>query len=66
MPTPHVTGASGNRYPTPDIPTIDKHLTVLAAQLRPTHPIAPARRRTIQADIDRLLEARVLLQLLGA
>jgi len=62
VPALHIVGADGHRYPTPDIPTIDTHLTSLAAQLRPNQPIAPVRRRNIQATVDRLLEARSLLQ----
>lgn len=61
MPSPHIIGADGTRYPTPDIPTVDKHLTVLTAQLRAGQGTA-AKRTCLRYDVDRLLEARQLLR----
>lgn len=60
---PHIVGPSGTRYRTDTVQAIDLHLTDLAAKLRPTHEIAQARRRTLQGDVDQLLEERCRLML---
>ena len=59
----HVTSVSGYLYPCPTIDTLDTHLTYLRMVARDS--VSVEQRTECNLDIDRLLDRRLYLMLVG-
>jgi hypothetical protein len=58
-----VDGLNGSIYACPDIATLDAHLEALCTRLRHAAPQFPSLAEAFRAEIDRLLDRRLWLQL---